>query len=596
MAVHNVDIARAFEELADLLELDEANPFRIRAYRNAAQTLRGLDTEVVDLVRSQHELSELPGIGKDLASKIRDYLETGHIELLDELHRTTPAVATELLRLPRLGPKRAKALYEKLGIHTLEQLHRAILDGRLDELSGFGPAIKRDLLHALETKPTGATRTPLVTATVYVGALVAHLKRAPGIEAVTVAGSYRRSQETVGDIDIVATARDHKPVIEWFTHYDEVAKILAAGPTRATIQLRSGLQVDLRVVSAESYGAALHYFTGSKAHNIAIRAMGQKRGLKINEYGVFRGAKRIAGVTEEEVYKSVGLPYIEPELRENRGELEAAAAGQLPHLLEPRDLKGDLHTHTSATDGHNTLREMVLAAKERGHAYIAITEHSRHVTIAHGLDPGRLHKQIDEIDRLNEENLGIAVLKGIEVDILEDGKLDLADAVLGRLDLVVGAIHSRFNLSRAKQTERILRALDRPHFSILAHPTGRLLGEREPYDIDMPRVIAALKERGAFIELNAHPERLDLTDVHCRLAKNAGVLVSIATDAHRVQELGYLSFGVGQARRGWLERIDVLNTRPLRELRTLLARTMGRSEGALGGKAVEHEHSRGTSH
>ena len=578
MAVHNVEVASAFDEVADLLELDEANPFRVRAYRNAARTLRGLDTEVAVLLKRHEELSELPGIGKDLAGKIREYVDSGHLTLLDELHRSTPSVATELLKLPRLGPKRAKALYQDLGIHSLEQLHRALLDGRVRTLPGFGPSIEKELLQTLETKPKNAGRTQLAMAETYVLPLLAYLQRAPGVGKVTVAGSYRRCQETIGDIDIVASAAKHQPVIDWFTHYEEVEKVPAAGSTRATVLLRSGLQVDLRVVDAESYGAALHYFTGSKAHNIAVRAMGQKKGLKINEYGVFRGAKRIAGATEAEVYASVGLPYIQPELRENRGELEVAAEGKLPELVELSDLKGDLHTHTKATDGHNTLREMAAAAAERGLSYIAVTEHSRHLTVAHGLDPARLRRQIAEIDRLNQEGLGAVLLKGIEVDILEDCKLDLPDDLLGELDLVVGAIHSRFNLSREKQTERILRALDRPHFSILAHPTGRLLGEREPYDIDMPRVIAALKERGCFIELNAHPERLDLIDTHCRLAKNAGVLVSIATDAHRTQELGYLRFGIGQARRGWLEKADILNTRPLRELRRLLAATMGQTK------------------
>jgi DNA polymerase (family X) len=576
MAVHNADIARAFDEVADLLELDEANPFRVRAYRNAARTLRGLGNEVTAMLRRKEDLAELPGIGKDLAGKIREFAETGHLPLLDELHHSIPAVATELLKLPGLGPKRVKTLYQDLGIHTLEQLHRALLDGRVRKLPGFGTVIEKGLLQALETRPKGAERVKLATAEAYVRPLVEYLQRAPGIRTVTVAGSYRRGQETVGDIDILAIAAKHQPVIDWFTHYEEVGKVAAAGPTRATVILRSGLQVDLRVVGAESYGAALLYFTGSKAHNIALRAIAQKKRLKINEYGVFRGEKRLAGKTEEEVYRSVGLPYIEPELRENRGELDAAMRHRLPKLVELGDLKGDLHTHTTATDGHNSLREMAEAARERGLAYIAVTEHSRHLTVAHGLDPERLRRQIDEIDRLNEEGLGVTLLKGIEVDILEDGALDLPASVLARLDLVVGAVHSRFSLSREKQTERILRAFEQPHFSILAHPSGRLIGEREPYDVDMPRVIQAAKERGCFIELNAHPERLDLIDTHCRLAKEAGVLVSIATDAHRVQELGYLRFGVGQARRGWLEKGDVLNTRPLKELRSLLAPTMAR--------------------
>jgi len=391
-----------------------------------------------------------------------------------------------------------------------------------------------------------------------------------------VAGSYRRCQETIGDIDILATAKRGGPVIERFTSYEEVAKVIASGTTRATVALRSGLQVDLRVVPAESYGSALHYFTGSKAHNIAVRKLGQQRGLKINEYGIFRGRKRIGGKTEDEVFAAVGLATIPPELREDRGEIEAAAAGRLPNLLELGDLHGDLHVHSKATDGHNTLEELVAAAEERGYEYIAVTDHSRRIAMAHGLDPRRLRQEMRQIDRINENHHRVALLKGIEVDILEDGKLDLPDDVLGELDLVVAAVHSKFDLSRQNQTERILRAMERPHFTILAHPTGRLIGEREPYDVDMSRIIAAAKDRGCFIELNAHPDRLDLTDLHCRMAKEAGVLVSIATDAHRAEELSYLRFGVGQGRRGWLEKGDVLNSRSLAKLRPLLARTMRR--------------------
>ena len=576
MSVHNADIAKAFNEIADLLELGNENPFRVRAYRNAARTLSSLGREVSAMLTQDEDLSELPSIGKDLAGKIKQFVQSGHLSILDQLHRKTPAIATQLLRLPSLGPKRAKLLYEGLGIHTLEQLHRALLDGRVQGLPGFGRKTEELLLQALATPPKGTGRLKLAAAETYVVSLLDYLRRAPHALDVAVAGSYRRCQETIGDIDIVAAVvpKAQHTLIDWFTRYEETEKIVAAGNTRATILLHSGLQVDLRVVAPASFGAALHYFTGSKAHNIAIRGMGQKRGLKINEYGVFRSTKRIAGRTEADVYRSVGLPYIAPELRENRGEIEAAAAGSLPMLIELADLKGDLHCHTTATDGHNTIREMAFAAQKLGHAYIAITEHSRRIAMAHGLDAARLAKQIDEIDRLNSENLGIVVLKGIEVDILEDGKLDLPDHILSRLDVVVGAIHSKFNLSRAKQTERILRALERPNFTILAHPSGRLIGEREPYDIDMPRVLKGLNERGTFIELNAHPDRLDLTDIHCRLAKEANVLVSTATDAHRVDELSYVRFGIGQARRGWLEKSDVLNTRLLPELMTLLKQTM----------------------
>lgn len=575
MTAHNTEIADALDQVADLLELEQANPFRIRAYRNAARVVRGLGTEVVTLVAQGKALSEMPGIGEDLAGKIQELAATEHLPLLDELRRHLPAIALELLRLPGLGPKRVKTLCEKLDIHSLEQLHRALLDGRVRDLAGFGAAIEKKLLQAIEDRPQRPARFKLAAVEGFVVPLLEYLRQAPGVDQVAVAGSYRRCQETVGDIDIVATAAKGPPVTQWFTQYAEVARVAATGDTRATVVLRAGLQVDLRVVPAESYGAALHYFTGSKAHNIAIRRMGQEHKLKINEYGVFRGRRRIAGKTEEDVYRAVELPFIPPELRENRGEIEAAAGHRLPRLVELSELRGDLHMHSKATDGHNTIEEMAEAARAAGLEYIAITEHSRHLAMAHGLDSARLRRQIAEIGQLNARGLGIAVLTGIEVDILENGKLDLPGSVLGELDLVVAAVHSRFNLSREKQTERILRAMDAPHFTILAHPTGRLISEREPYDVDMVRIIRAARDRGCFLELNAHPDRLDLTDIHCRMAKEAGVLVSIATDAHRTTEVSYLRFGVGQARRGWLGPQDVLNTRPLADLRPLLRRTVG---------------------
>ncbi|MDO8595173.1 MAG: PHP domain-containing protein, partial [Sulfuricaulis sp.] len=395
-----------------------------------------------------------------------------------------------------------------------------------------------------------------------------------GVKQAVLAGSYRRFKETVGDIDIVVTAGNTENVMDHFVAYDEVKDVMAKGSTRATVILKSGLQVDVRVVNEDCFGAAWQYFTGSKAHNIEIRRLAQERRLKISEYGVFKGEKRIAGDTEESVYRSVGLPWIPPELRENRGEIEAARAGKLPKLVEFADLKGDLHAHTKATDGHHTLREMAEAARRRGFEYLAITEHSRRLTVAHGLDPQQLRKQMNEIDKLNGQLKNITILKGIEVDILEDGHLDLPDDVLSECDLVVGAVHSKFNLARAKQTERILRAMDHPHFTILAHPTGRLLDTREPYDVDMLKIIRRARERGCFLELNAHPERLDLLDIYCQMARDEEVLVAISSDAHSTQDFDNLVYGVGQARRGWLEKKDVLNTRSLKLLMPLLKRTM----------------------
>jgi DNA polymerase (family 10) len=574
MPVHNADIAAIFEEIADLLEIEGANPFRIRAYRNAARTLSELPQDARVLLEKGDDLTRLPGIGDDLAAKIAEIVATGSCSLLQRLRKELPPAITELLHIPGLGPKRVKALYHDLNVQTVEQLYRAARDGRIRALSGFGEKTELNILQAVEAHVSQSRRFKLATAAQYAESLSAFLQKIAGASQVTVAGSFRRMRETVGDLDILVTATEPDSVMQHFTAYDEVAEVLSAGSTRASVVLKCGLQVDLRVVAEKSYGAALHYFTGSKAHNIAIRRIAQKLGLKVNEYGVFRANARIAGETEESVYRAVGLPYIPPELREDRGEIEVARAGRLPRLVELADLRGDLHIHTKATDGHDSLRDMARAAQALGFEYLAITEHSRRLTVAHGLDPLRLLRQCDEIDQLNTELSGITLLKGIEVDILEDGSLDLPDDVLARLDLVVGAVHSKFDLSRAKQTERILLAMEHPHFTLLAHPTGRLLERRAPYDVDMLRIIRKAKKRGCFLELNAHPERLDLLDTYCQMAKDEGVLVSINSDAHSSFDFANLKYGVGQARRGWLEKQDVLNTRPLAELLALIKRTM----------------------
>jgi len=574
MPTHNADIAVIFGEIANLLEIQGANPFRIRAYRTAARTMGELGQEAAELIAQGGALPHLPGIGADLAEKIAEIAATGHCSLLDRLQQELPPAVTELLKIPGLGPKRVKTLYHDLEVQTVEQLYRAARDGRIRALPGFGEKTERNILQAAQAHAEKKQRFKLAVAAQYAEALRAHLAAVPGVTQVTVAGSFRRMRETVGDLDVLVETRAPDSVMQRFTAYDEVAEVLAAGPARASVLLKCRLQVDLRIIAKESYGAALQYFTGSKSHNIAIRRIAQKLGLKINEYGVYRGNKRIAGETEESVYRTVGLPAIPPELRENRGEIERAQAGKLPRLVELKDLRGDLHVHTKATDGHNTLREMAQAGQAQGYEYLAITEHSQRLTVAHGLDADRLARQCDAIDQLNGELRGFTLLKGIEVDILEDGSLDLPDSVLARLDLVVGAVHSKFDLSRARQTERILRALEHPHFTILAHPTGRLIEERPPYDVDMARIIRGARDRGCFLELNAQPDRLDLLDTHCQMAREAGVLVSIASDAHSTLDLLHLRYGVGQAQRGWLEKRDVLNTRPLAELRKLIRRTM----------------------
>lgn len=570
MPVHNADIAAIFDEIADLLELEAANPFRVRAYRNAARIIGDLRHDVRQMVARGEDLTALPGIGADLAAKIREIVDTGHCALLDRLHRELPPAISELLHIPGLGPKRVRALWHDLDVQTAEQLCRAARDGRIRGLPGFGEKTERKILQAAEAHLSQSRRFKLASAAQYADALVAYLRGVHTVARVEIAGSFRRMRETVGDLDVLVVAAAGNAVSAAFTAYDEVKEVLAQGPTRASVVLRCGMQVDLRVVAPESYGAALCYFTGAKAHNIALRRIAQERGLKLNEYGVFRGNERVAGETEESVYRILGLDWIPPELREDRGEIEAARAGRLPQLVRREDLRGDLHAHTRASDGHDSLRDMALAARAAGLEYLAITEHSRRLTVAHGLDAQRLARQIDEIERLNDELSGIRVLKGIEVDILEDGRLDLPDAILARLDLVVGAIHSRFELPRAKQTERILRAMDNPHFTILAHPSGRMLETREPYDVDMLRIIRHAKTRGCALELNAHPQRLDLLDTWCMSAREEGVPVAISSDAHSVHDFANLRFGVGQARRGWLEAKDVLNTRPLAQLMAFL--------------------------
>jgi DNA polymerase (family 10) len=571
-AAHNADIARVFGEIADLLEIQQANPFRIRAYRNAARIVEALQLDLVACLAAGGELPKLPGIGADLDAKIREIAATGTCALFEKLNRQLPSGITDLLHVPGLGPKRVQRLYQDLDVQTPEQLYRAARDGRLRALPGFGEKSELNILQGVEAHLKRPGRYKLAIAAQYAHAYADYLSRSAGVGRVVLAGSFRRMRETVGDIDILVTAAAPAQVMQRFLAYAEVRQVLSRGETRSSVVLHAGIQVDVRVVAEECYGAALHYFTGSKSHNIAVRKLGQERGLKINEYGVFRGNKRIAGETEESVYAAVGLPYIPPELREDRGEIEAARAGELPRLVELEDLRGDLHVHTKASDGHGSMRDMALAASARGLRYLAITEHSRRLRLAHGLDPRRLELQIDEIDRLNAELTGIRVLKGIEVDILADGTLDLPDSVLAHLDLVVGAVHSDFQLSRERQTERILKAFEHPHFHILAHPTGRLIERREPYDVDMLRIIRKAKERGRFLELNAHPERLDLLDTHCRMAKDEGVLVCISSDAHSALDFEHLRYGIGQARRGWLEKADVLNTRPLAELQRLLRR------------------------
>jgi DNA polymerase (family 10) len=570
MTVSNDEIAAIFEEIADILELEEANPFRIRAYRNAARTLQAFGPDIAALLADGQALPKLPGIGEDLAGKIGEIASTGGCALLQRLRGEVPSGLRELLKVSGLGPRRVARLWHELGIQTPAELQLAARSGRIRALHGFGEHTEERLLQAVDQLLHTPQRRLLAQVAPITERLLAMLHAVPGVIEAATAGSFRRCRDTVGDLDILVSARSGSPVIPRFIGDDEVGTVLAAGSTRASVLLRSGLQVDLRLLAPASWGAGLVYLTGSKAHNIELRRIAQEQGLKISEYGVYRGKQRLAGSSEASVYQALGLPWIAPELREGRGEIAAALAGTLPRLVELGDLRGDLHAHTRASDGRNSLEEMAEAARAAGLEYLAITDHSRHLAITHGLDADALTRQIEQIDALNERLDGITLLKGIEVDILEDGSLDLPDALLGRLDLVVGALHSAFNLSKEQQTRRLLRAMEHPHFSILAHPSARLLGERPPINCDFTALIEGARQRGCALELNAQPLRLDLDDLHCHEAHEAGVPIAISSDAHRTQDFAGLRFGIGQARRGWLEAKDVLNSRPLAEVRRRL--------------------------
>ncbi|WP_456405058.1 DNA polymerase/3'-5' exonuclease PolX [Thiolapillus sp.] len=573
MAVTNSEIAAIFNRIGDILEIQGENPFRVRAYRNAARMLQGYSRSLAEMVEQGESLEALPTIGKDLAAKIREIVTTGSLRKLRQLEAAVSPGVVDLLQVPGLGPKRLKLLRDYLNIHDVNELEKAARQGLVRQLPGFGAKTEQNILRELQDLKQRTRRFLWAEVEDTAEQLLAYLRKQPGVKQVEMAGSFRRRRETVGDLDILVSASKDSSVMDAFAGFEAVERVISKGHTRSTVVLRTGLQVDLRVVPQVSFGAAWHYFTGSKAHNIAVRVMGVQRGLKVNEYGIFdKQGKRIAGRTEKEIYEQMGLQWMEPELREKRGELEAAAEGRLPRLIVENDLQGDLHCHTTRSDGQDSLEAMAKAARALGRKYLAITEHSHHLRVARGLSPDDLLAHCDAIDRLNEKLKGIRLLKGLEVDILEDGSLDMPDQVLQRLDICLGAIHFAFGLSEQKQTERVIRAMDNPYFNILAHPTARLIGKRAACRLDMEKIMDAALERGCFLELNSQPQRLDLNDVHCRMAKERGLKVVISTDAHSAAQLGYLRYGVAQARRGWLEKGDVLNTRGLTDLLKALRR------------------------
>lgn len=576
MSIRNIEVRDIFNHLADFLELKSENPFRVRAYREAARVIEGMSEQVEKTVRAGGDLTVYSGIGKDLAGKIKEIVETGRLQVLEDLKTEIPEGLCDLMRIPELGPRKVAVLYERLGIRNMDDLKQAAESGAVAELKGFGEKTEQKILESLgRVKKKGGQRMLFTDVEPYADALETFLSRQPGVKRVAVAGSFRRGKETIGDLDILAACREGRQaaVMRAFATFEDVSRVIAAGPAKSSVRLRSGLQVDLRMVPEKSYGAALHYFTGSKAHNIAIRRLGIDKDLRINEYGVYQGDIQVAGETEESVYRCVDIGFIPPELRENLGEIEAARAGTLPELILQNDIRGDLHVHTRRTDGRNTLREMAEAAKALGYEYLAITEHSQKVAMAGGLTEHDLREHMAAIDAENETLDGITLLKGIEVDILADGSLDLPDSVLRELDLTVASAHYYQRLSREKQTERIIRAMDNPRLKILGHPTGRLINSREPMEIDLEKIIQAAAERGVVIELNAQPDRLDLPHTYCKLAAEIGVKIAISSDAHSTLGLNRMKGGITEARRGWLKKEDVINTRPLKQMLKLLRKS-----------------------
>jgi DNA polymerase (family 10) len=588
--MENVEIAHILSSYADLLEIQGEGLFRVLAYRNAARTIESLSQPIAQLLKEGEDLKELPGIGKSMAEHIEEIVKTGTLRALTELRKKFPASLDELFQIEGLGPKRIKQLYEKVGISSVKELGQAIDAGKLTLLPGFGEKSVGKLRQAMQSFEKRPKRFKLLDADQLVRPLIEHLRKGGGIERLDVAGSYRRRMETVGDIDILAASEKPDPVMKRFQSYPEVERVVAAGGTRGTVVLRSGLQVDLRILPLHCYGAALHYFTGSKAHNVAVRRLGVERGLRISEYGVFRlpkGAKaedlgkeegkRIGGAKEEEVFRAVGLDWVPPELREDRGEIEAAEKHKLPDLIALEDIRGDLQVHSNWTDGKNTIEDMARACKERGYQYWAITDHSRAVRVAGGLSPSDFKKQRREIEEVRKRVDGITLLAGCEVDILPDGSLDLPDNLLEQLDVVVAAVHSKMDMTKGQMTRRVLKALAHPSVDILAHPTGRLINRRDPFMIDLEDVFHAAKENDVAVELNAQPDRLDLNDLHVFRAREIGVKLAINTDAHSTEQLRFMTYGIDQARRGWLGKSHVVNAMTLSQLSQWLKQRRQRS-------------------
>lgn len=570
----NVKISKILNKISELLEIDGENVFKVRAYYKAGQILSAypVDLEKVYKEKGIKGLREISGVGEGIALKIEEYINTGKINYLEKLEKKLPEGLVDLLSIPGMGPKKAKQFYEKLNIKSIDELEKAVKEHKLCKLEGMGEKSEEKILKGIEFLKKGKGKVPLGVALPLANSIIDELKKIKEIDKIKIAGSVRRGKETIKDIDILITSNFPAKIMDRFTKLNVVYEVLAKGDTKSSILTKDGIQIDLRVIKPECFGAALNYFTGSKEHNIHLRELAIKKDLKISEYGVTRGNKVIACDTEENIYKILGLQYIPPEIREDKGEIELAAKAQIPKLVKESDIKGDLHIHTRESDGVDDVEDIISECQKRGYEYIGITEHSQSLKIAGGLDEKELLKHIKRVRKLNDRLKNFYVLIGSEVDIKSDGSLDYSNEILSKLDFVIGSIHTNFDMKKDEMTKRVIKAIRTKKVHIFGHSTGRLLGEREAYEIDLDEVIKAAKDYNVAMELNAYPKRLDLTDVYCKVAKEKNVLVCINTDAHSIGELNWMSFGVITARRGWLEKKDVLNCKELKDLLNFLKR------------------------
>ena len=568
--IKNREVADILYEVADLLEIKGVQ-FKPGAYRRAAQTIETLPDDI-KTIYERGALQEIPGIGASIAAKIQEIIATGSLEYLEELREELPQGLRDLIEIEGLGPKTALKLHRTLKISSINELEAAARAGKIRDLEGFGEKTEQNILQSIEMYRSTQERFLLGYVLPIAKEIEEKLSTLDAVTQISLAGSIRRRKETVGDVDILVTSQQPAKVMTFFTQLSPVKRVLAKGKSKSTVVLTNNLQVDLRVMDEESFGAALQYFTGSKEHNIRLRAMALDKNWKLSEYSLLdkETNETIAGKNEEEIYAALGLSYIEPELRENRGEIEASSRGKLPHLIHYDEVKGDLHVHTTWSDGAHSIAEMAAAAKLLGYEYLAICDHAETLQIAHGLTEEELHNQMREIEKLNRTMDDFTVLSGVEVNIDADGKLDIRDDMLKDLDIAVAAVHSGFKQSEAKMTQRVLTAMHNDHVDVIAHPTGRIINKRDPYQIDLPKIFEAASELGVFMELNAFPNRLDLSDANCVQAKDHGLKIAIGTDAHHKDHLRYMEFGVATARRGWLVKKDILNTSNLDELRALL--------------------------